>query len=99
MLSNCVGSAARARPFTANVAATTIHAAFCIETTVPMRNQRGKGSSLLQIRPALTFNRMPTEIEVKTQRLSEFLDHHSLDGVLLTLRSNFSWITGGRVNR
>lgn len=42
---------------------------------------------------------MASEIEVKTARLGEFLDHHHLDGVLLTLRSNFAWITAGKCNR
>ncbi|HYO08231.1 MAG TPA: M24 family metallopeptidase [Tepidisphaeraceae bacterium] len=41
---------------------------------------------------------MPTEPETKSQRLSAFLDRHGLDGALLTLRSNFAWITGGRDN-
>ena len=41
---------------------------------------------------------MPSEIEIKQQRLSEFLERHGLDGVLLTRRDNFSWITAGRDN-
>ena len=41
---------------------------------------------------------MPTEIEIKTARLHEFLDRHHLDGVLLTRRDNFAWITCGRDN-
>jgi Xaa-Pro dipeptidase len=41
---------------------------------------------------------MPSEIETKLQRLSAWCDRHNLDGVLLTLRSNFSWITCGRDN-
>ncbi len=42
---------------------------------------------------------MSSDIELKTARLGEFLDRHHLDGVLLTLRSNFAWITGGKSNR
>ena len=42
---------------------------------------------------------MDSEIDVKMQRLNAFLDEHKLDGVLLTLRSNFAWITGGKCNR
>jgi len=42
---------------------------------------------------------MASEIEVKTARLGEFLDNHHLDGVMLTLRSNFAWITAGKCNR
>jgi len=42
---------------------------------------------------------MASEIELKTGRLGEFLDRHHLDGVLLTMRSNFAWITGGKINR
>ena len=42
---------------------------------------------------------MENEIDVKLRRLAAFLDHHNLDGVLLTLRSNFAWITGGKCNR
>src|SRR5687767_8191642 len=41
---------------------------------------------------------MVNELEHKTRRLQEFLDRHKLDGVLLTLRSNFAWITCGRDN-
>lgn len=39
-----------------------------------------------------------TEIATKLQNLAGFLERHQLDGVLLTLRANFSWITGGRDN-
>src|SRR4051812_12382065 len=42
---------------------------------------------------------MGSELEIKARRLEALLDRNSLDGVLLTLRSNFSWITGGRINR
>jgi hypothetical protein len=42
---------------------------------------------------------MASEIDIKMRRLGEFLDRHKLDGVLLTLRSNFAWITAGRDNR
>ena len=41
---------------------------------------------------------MASEIEVKQQRLGGFLERHKLDGVLLTRRDNFSWITAGRDN-
>jgi len=37
-------------------------------------------------------------MEIKQQRLNEFLERHGLDGVLLTRRDNFSWITAGRDN-
>jgi Xaa-Pro dipeptidase len=45
-----------------------------------------------------TFGGMGTEIQVKMQKLAEFLDGHALDGVLLTHRNNFAWITCGRDN-
>src|SRR5689334_22568929 len=35
------------------------------------------------------------EYETKKKYLSQFLDRHHLDGVLLQNRNNFSWITGG----
>lgn len=38
------------------------------------------------------------ETTVKQQRLAEFLEGHSLDGVLLQHRSNFAWVTNGRDN-
>src|SRR5215218_6504929 len=41
---------------------------------------------------------MPNELQIKQQRLGEFLDRHQLDGVLLTNRNNFAWITCGRDN-
>src|SRR4051812_9739441 len=41
---------------------------------------------------------MPNELQTKQQRLAEFLDRHQLDGVLLTNRNNFAWITCGRDN-
>jgi len=41
---------------------------------------------------------MPTELEIKSDRLAAFLDHHRLDGVLLQERRNFAWITGGADN-
>jgi Xaa-Pro aminopeptidase len=41
---------------------------------------------------------MPSEVQIKQQRLAELLDRHHLDGVLLTQRNNFSWITCGRDN-
>jgi Xaa-Pro aminopeptidase len=40
----------------------------------------------------------PTEIQIKTDRLRQFMDRHGLDGVWLQHRNNFSWITGGRDN-
>jgi Xaa-Pro aminopeptidase len=40
-----------------------------------------------------------TELQIKQDRLAEFLDRHRLDGVLLGRRNNFAWITGGRDNR
>src|SRR5215217_9206503 len=48
-------------------------------------------------RPTRLFA-MPAEFELKFQKLNRFLDEHGLDGVLLTLRSNFAWITCGRDN-
>src|SRR5262245_29555435 len=42
---------------------------------------------------------MPTEFDIKQSHLNEFLERHKLDGVLLTMRNNFAWITGGRDNR
>ncbi|MEO6435681.1 MAG: hypothetical protein ABIP55_07950 [Tepidisphaeraceae bacterium] len=41
---------------------------------------------------------MASELEIKAQRLGAFLDKHRLDGVLLTKREHFSWITCGRDN-
>jgi Xaa-Pro aminopeptidase len=41
---------------------------------------------------------MDTEIKTKLARLSEFLDRHKLDGVFLSHRANFAWITGGKNN-
>ena len=38
------------------------------------------------------------EIITQVRNAYEFCDKHKLDGVLLTLRSNFSWITCGRDN-
>ncbi|HVT90382.1 MAG TPA: M24 family metallopeptidase [Tepidisphaeraceae bacterium] len=35
------------------------------------------------------------EIQTKQNRLSQFLDRHHLDGVILWQRNNFAWITGG----
>ncbi len=42
---------------------------------------------------------MPTEIEIKQQRVADFCSRHGLDGVMLFHRNNFSWSTCGRVNR
>ena len=39
-----------------------------------------------------------TGLEHKQRNLTDFLDRHSLDGVLLQQRNNFSWITCGRHN-
>src|ERR1700678_1496023 len=39
-----------------------------------------------------------SELQIKQDRLAEFLDRHKLDGVLLTERPNFSWITCGKLN-
>lgn len=39
-----------------------------------------------------------SEIDTKLQRLAGYLQLHQLDGVLLSGRPNFSWITGGRDN-
>jgi len=38
------------------------------------------------------------ELDEKTERLTKMLAAESLDGVLLTLQPNFSWLTGGRRN-
>lgn len=38
------------------------------------------------------------EIETKLTRVVEYLNRNALDGIVLTLRSNFAWITGGRDN-
>jgi Xaa-Pro aminopeptidase len=39
-----------------------------------------------------------TEWQTKQQRLTAFLERHNLDGVLLTHRNNFAWVTGGKDN-
>jgi len=39
-----------------------------------------------------------TELQTKQHRLGAFLDRHNLDGVLLTHRNNFAWITCGKSN-
>src|SRR5207248_703698 len=41
---------------------------------------------------------MSNEWQSKWRRLEEFLDRHALDGVLLTRRDNFAWITCGKDN-
>ena len=41
---------------------------------------------------------MPQELQIKLDRVGEFLDRHQLDGVLLTRRDNFAWITCGKDN-
>lgn len=38
------------------------------------------------------------EIQIKLSRLSEYLAQNNLDGVLLSTRANFAWITAGRDN-
>lgn len=38
------------------------------------------------------------EWQTKQQRLTALLDRHNLDGVLLTHRNNFAWVTGGKDN-
>ena len=38
------------------------------------------------------------EIQTKQRRLTEYLERHGLDAVLLQQRGNFAWITGGRDN-
>ncbi len=42
---------------------------------------------------------MPSELEIESDRLAEFLDRNRLDGVLLEERRNFAWnptVTGTR---
>jgi antitoxin VapB len=39
-----------------------------------------------------------TELEEKTDRLSEMLNENSLDAVILNAQHNFSWLTGGGSN-
>jgi Xaa-Pro aminopeptidase len=41
---------------------------------------------------------MSSEFEIKSKRVSELLDRQRLDGILLTERANFAWITCGRDN-
>ena len=41
---------------------------------------------------------MTKELSTKLQRLRDFLKTRSLQGVLLSSRANFSWLTGGRTN-
>jgi Xaa-Pro dipeptidase len=41
---------------------------------------------------------MDNEIKTKLGRLQEFLNRHRLDGVFLTHRAHFAWITGGKDN-
>ena len=41
---------------------------------------------------------MTPEYTTKQQRLTKFLDHNALDGVLLTRRDNFSWASCGKDN-
>jgi len=47
---------------------------------------------------AMNGTRGDDEWLIKRDRLAEFLDQHHFDGVLLTLRSNFAWITCGKDN-
>ncbi len=42
--------------------------------------------------------KLSDEIKNKLTRLGEFCDRHKLDGVLLSHRANFAWITGGKDN-
>jgi Xaa-Pro aminopeptidase len=44
------------------------------------------------------MNPVDDEIKSKLARLGEFLERHHLDGVLLSHRANFAWITGGKDN-
>ena len=39
-----------------------------------------------------------TEWQTKQKQLATFLERHNLDGVLLTHRNNFAWVTGGKDN-
>lgn len=39
-----------------------------------------------------------TEIDVKLQRLGEFLDRHRIDAALIARRDSFAWLTAGRDN-
>jgi len=41
---------------------------------------------------------MPTELEIKTERLMQVIRMHGLGGVLLNGQHNFAWITGGTDN-
>jgi Xaa-Pro aminopeptidase len=41
---------------------------------------------------------MSSEFEIKSKKLTEFLDRQRLDGVLYSERANFAWITCGRDN-
>ncbi|HEV2295146.1 MAG TPA: M24 family metallopeptidase [Tepidisphaeraceae bacterium] len=38
------------------------------------------------------------EWQTKQRRVNTFLEQHDLEGVLLTQRNNFAWVTGGRDN-
>lgn len=59
----------------------------------------GSTLSLSQRQRSLLGMASASELDVKLARLGEFLDAHGLDGVLVTERANFAWITGGRTNR
>ena len=39
-----------------------------------------------------------SEIDTKLNRVASLLDRHNLDGLLLSHRNNFAWITAGRDN-
>jgi len=41
---------------------------------------------------------MNNEIKIKENRLRNFMELHNLDGLLLSTREFFSWITGGKLN-
>jgi Xaa-Pro aminopeptidase len=41
---------------------------------------------------------MNAELHTKRQRIIEFLDRERLDAIVLALRANFAWLTGGKLN-
>ena len=60
-------------------------------TGLPLAEYRQKGKESILAAPM-------NELQTKFNRLSEFLDRHELDGVMLWNRNNFAWITCGRDN-
>jgi len=44
------------------------------------------------------MNKAPVDVYEKDQRLRSFMDERGFDAIVLTLRSNFSWWTGGGDN-